>query len=176
MNEERTQYSEEIIYNDDDYHEDGRVRSTEVNISSSWWKRDFSYLPIHFFKKRITEICKLLSDKKELVWGDVDDIITNFWINTFTKQMMNEYFQEYEYAYGKGLLNFQEIQLPISLGYIECIKHYITKLIYIYIHMKNKNEKLKSHILEIHEKLLIRSRYWNDHELDRIDIIIAKLK
>lgn len=161
----------EEYYNDQDVNQESNRTS-----SHQWWHVDFSYLPIHFFQKQIKLICQQLSNKN-ITWNETDEIISNFWTKIITKKMLQEYYCEYKYAYGKGLIENHKI---ISLGYIEGMKQYLIKIIHIYVHMSDKNSdrsmKLKNHILESHKILFCKKRYWDDDEIDRIDNIINKLE
>jgi hypothetical protein len=88
--------------------------------------------------------------------------------------MLEEYFIEYEYNYGKNIMTISDLKV-ISLGYIEGFKKYITKLLYVYIQNDEINTHLKNHIIEVYQKLFTKKRYWNDQSLNKIDDIVNQL-
>jgi len=137
-----------------------------------WWKYDFDYLPIHIFQKMVKNVCLDLSDA-ESTTGRIIDLFQYFW-DSITPTMFDEYFIEYEYNYGKNTLTISDLKV-ISLGYIEGFKQYITKLLVIYIQKDEKHISLKNHIQEVYLKLFQQKRYWNDDSLDKIDNIMIQL-
>jgi len=149
----------------------------ELNVhddieNKRWWKYDFDYLPIHIFQKMIQNVCLDVSSP-EITSGQMKDVFQFFW-QSITPLMFDEYFIEYDYNYGKNVLNIHNLKV-ISLGYIEGFKTYITKLLFIYIQNEEKNIYLKNHIQEVYLKLFQQKRYWNDESLNKIDTIMIQL-
>jgi hypothetical protein len=142
-----------------------------INFSEEWWRADFNYLPIHFYKKMMTKHCFELSDKN-ISLRRVLDIINHVVENT-TIPMIQELQKEYIYTYQ------QQIGICPSLvmtGYIDSLKEYLSKLIRVYLDPTFYGNKIiYNHIKDTFYKFFSKERYWTDDELDDLNIIIDTL-
>lgn len=148
-----------------EYEEDEEGNNT--NHSEEWWKADFNYLPIHFFKKMMEENCYVLSSN-DLNLRIIYDILNDV-VEKITPTMIQEYHKEYKY--------FFESHLPTdpfpTLGYIDIMKEYLGKLIRVYLTPRfYGNEQIKNHIKDTFKRFFSKERYWNDDEIDHLEKII----
>lgn len=138
-----------------------------------WWRADLNYLPIHIFQKEMKKIYHELSSYPST--KQVNEMIEH--VNTFiTKEMMNEFYLEYEYSYGKGVINWADYPRSVQTGYIDGLKMYLSKLLCVFIQGKHKNKELCQYIVCMYDKWFSKTRYWDDYELNRFETIINKLR
>lgn len=140
---------------------------------NEWWKANLDYKPIHYFKNTITHGCQTLSDIKNLDLRIISLIINDV-ISVITPIMIEEYRKEYNFFYGKGIINLNNTTIT-QTGYIDGLKEYLSKMIRIYIDGFYGNKMIFNHIKEIHDKFFTKKRYWIDIELDRINNIMKSL-
>lgn len=137
--------------------------------SEEWWKANFDYLPIHFFKKMMTRNCFELAEK-DLSIRKVIDIINNV-VDNITPTMIQECNTEYIHSYHD--YNYKKI---ITTGYINILKEYLSKLIRIYLTPTfYGNQIIYNHIKDTFYKFFSKERYWKDEELDDLEKIINVL-
>lgn len=134
-----------------------------------WWEADLDYLPIHYFQKQMKAYCIELHHKPEMKRIlEICDEITDF----ITVDMRKEISIEYDYYYGKGVMDMKNQSL-VQCGYIELLKHVVTKLIRIYLETDQK--EVYSHLCRFYKSWFEKERWWDDYELDRIEELIHKL-
>lgn len=145
----------------------------ENETGHEWWRANLNYLPIHIFTKEMKRIYNELSSYPST--KQINDIIEN--MNTLlTKEMMNEFYREYEYNYGKGVVHWGDYPQPIQTGYIDRLKMYLSKLLCVFVQGKHKNKELCQYIVCMYDKWFSKKRYWDDYELNRMETIIDKLR
>ena len=166
--EPRSDKQPQIIIPEFEEDEDGNC----INYSDEWWKADFNYLPIHFFKKMMTRNCFELVDK-QLSYRKVVDIMNNV-VENITPTMIQEFHKEYTYSYQQEI-NTQNNSL-IMTGYIDSLKEYLSKLICVYLDPTfYGNKTIFNHIQDTFNKFFSKERYWEDEEIDHLEKIIRDL-
>ncbi len=134
-----------------------------------WWKADYSYLPIHRFKKQMTKYCLELNENPSA--KRVQTICEE--ISAFISAEMNKEIElEYGYSYDKGIIHWQT-QGIVQTGYIDCLKHILTKLVRAYLSTKDKN--IRAFVFKFHTKWFGKPRYWDDQDLISLDDVLKRI-
>lgn len=157
------------VFIDEEEGDTNEYRQHHLN----WWDADWNYLPIHTFNKEMKKVNYQLASYPSM--KQVKTIIEHV-EQLITKEMMNEFHIEYEYHFGKGVIQWSEFKQPIQTGYVEILKAFISKLLCVYIQGGKKEEELRQYIVNAYQKWFSKTRYWEDAELTRLEQIIKKIK
>lgn len=134
-----------------------------------WWKNDLSYLPIHAFKKQMTDYSlELNGNPSAKRVSAICDEIHSF----ITTEMAKEIHLEYAYSYDKDIIQWGT-QTLVQTGYIECLKHIIAKLVRSYL--TNKDVKVKEFVTKFFERWFSKPRYWDDNELSALENALKRM-
>lgn len=155
--------------------EDDRVRAMNER-RTEWWMANFDYLPIHHFRQKMRKYCYELSTfptAKRLteIIRDVD--------STFTNDVEQEIRREFEFYYGKGIIEWASYtNQQIVGGYLSDYKLYLSKLMSVYVRGRKDLDHalLWTAIDKVYSKCFGRQGDWYDAELERIHKIMTELR
>lgn len=161
--------------NDEIQDEDDRLRSAN-ELRREWWMADMDYLPIHFFRKDMKKVCYELStfpSAKRLT--EILQDIPSKW----TSGMCESFDEEYEFYYGNGLIDWNAYKgRQVMGGYVADMTMLLSKLLCIYVRRTQGIDRgaLWNMIDTVYMKFFDRPRDWPDDNLDRIDVIMHRLR